>query len=91
MIIMKISLDVIFFTNISIDIALECVNDNWNFISEKCNLPKTEFLIAVRLILDSTYFVFDNIIYINRIYKQNFGTLMGSLLLLIIADLVMQN
>jgi len=54
-------------------------------LSEKCNLPKTEFLIAVRLILDFTYFVFDNII-----YKQNFDMLMDSSLSSIIADLVMQ-
>jgi len=54
-------------------------------LSEKCNLPKTEFLTAVRLILDFTYFVFDNII-----YKQNFDMLMNSPLLPIIADLVMQ-
>ena len=38
---------------------------------------------AVQFVLDSTYFTFDNII-----YKQNFGTPMGSP---IIADVVMQD
>jgi len=38
---------------------------------------------AVQFVLDSTYFTFDNII-----YKQNFGTPMGSP---IITDVVMQD
>ncbi|KAG5345358.1 GBLP protein, partial [Acromyrmex heyeri] len=67
-----ISLDVVsLFANIPTDIVLDCINDNWNFISKKCKLSKKEF--------------FDNII-----YKQNFGTPMGSPLSSIIVDLVMQ-
>jgi len=33
------------FTNIPLDMVIDCVNDIW--ISRKCNLPKTEFLTAV--------------------------------------------
>jgi len=62
---------------------MDCINDNWNYISSKCTLPKTEFLI--RLVLDSTYFIFNK-----TMYKQNYGTSMGSPLLPIIADLIMQ-
>jgi len=72
------------FTNIPLDIAIDCVNDNWNFILKKFDLPKTEFLMAVRFNLDSTYFTFNNII-----HKQNFGTPILHLSS-IIADLVKQ-
>jgi len=40
---------------------------------QKCNLLKDEFLKAVRLVLDSIYFVD------NQLYKQTFGTPMNSL------------
>ncbi|KAG5321350.1 GBLP protein, partial [Pseudoatta argentina] len=40
-----IALDVVsLFTNIPTDIVLDCINDNWNFISKKCKLSKKEFL-----------------------------------------------
>ena len=39
-----ISFDVIsLFTNILIEIALDCINENWNFISKKRNIPKGNF------------------------------------------------
>ena len=50
------------------DIAVDCVNEQWNFISKDCSLPKNELLGAIRFVLDSTFFSFDN-----KIYKQNFG------------------
>jgi len=82
-----ISLDVIsLFTNIPIDLAMECLTERWSYISPNCRIPKKEFHEAVRLILDSTFFIFDN-----QIYKQNFGTPMGSPLSPVIADIVMQN
>jgi len=82
-----ISLDVVaLFTNIPIDLALKSLENRWNFIGASCNIPKDEFLGAVRLILDSTYFSFNNLT-----YKQNFGTPMGSPLSPVIADMVMQD
>jgi len=82
-----ISLDVIsLFTNIPIDSAINSITDRWDFISTSCNIPKDEFLRAVRFVLESTYFSFDN-----QIYKQNFGTPMGSPLSPMIADIVMQD
>jgi len=78
-----ISLDVI--SLFPIDIAVDCVNEQWSFISKECSLPKNEFLGAIRFILDSTFFLFDN-----KIYKQSFGTPMGSPLSRVIANLVMR-
>jgi len=81
-----ISLDVVsLFTNIPIDLAIECIFKKWHFIANVCKINKEEFIKVVRLVLDSTFFIFDN-----RIYRQKFGTPMGSSLSPIIADLVME-
>ena len=61
------------------------INDKWNHISKKCDISKEEFLTGVHFILDSTYFSFDN-----TIYKQNFGTPMGSPLSPIVVNLVIR-
>jgi len=74
------------FTNISIELALKSVEDRWNHISLNCNIPKEEFLEAIKLILESTYFSFNN-----KIYKQKFETPMGSPLSPVIVDIVMQD
>jgi len=54
---------------------------------KNCHIPQNEFINALKLILNSTFFTFDKLI-----YKQNFGTPIGSLLLSpIISDLVMRD
>ena len=82
-----ISLDVVsLFTNVPVELAVNSIHKRWNFISKHCNIPRDEFVGAVRFVLDSTFFKFDN-----QFYKQNFGTPMGSPLSPTIADLVMQD
>lgn len=82
-----VSLDAISLSiNIPIDLAIGSFNRRWDTISEKCCISKDEFLGAIELILYSTYFTFNRLI-----YKQNFGTPMGSPLSPVIADLVMQD
>jgi len=71
------------FTNISLDLAVNYISNHWTFISD-CNIPKNEFIKIITLVLKSTYFTFNN-----YIYKQTFGTPMGSPLPLIIADLIL--
>jgi len=69
-----ISFDVIsLFTNILLDLAIESVSKRWKYIASGYSISREEFLYALRLIFDSTYFQFDG-----TIYKQNFGTPMGS-------------
>jgi len=76
------SLDVVsLFTNVLIDYVI----DHWRFISRDCCLLEEEFIKAVQFVLDSTFFVFDNVI-----YRQNYGIPMGSPLSPVIADLVMR-
>ncbi|XP_039311308.1 uncharacterized protein LOC120359073 [Solenopsis invicta] len=82
-----ISLDVVsLFTNIPIGLALESISHRWEFFRDTCSIPKQEFLTAIQLVLDSTYFSFGN-----NFYKQKFGTPMGSPLSPVIADLVMRD
>jgi len=47
---------------------------------------KQEFINAIKMILDSTFFTFNN-----KIYKQKFGTSMDSPLSPIIADIVLED
>ncbi|XP_072748549.1 uncharacterized protein [Anoplolepis gracilipes] len=81
------SLDVIsLFTNIPINLAVESISKRWQYITNNCNIPESEFLTAINLVLNSTYFVFNN-----KFYQQTFGTPMGSPLSPIIADIVLQD
>lgn len=82
-----VSLDVVsLFTNIPIEFAINSVANRWNHISSGTLIPKEEFLLGIRLILNSTFFTFNK-----RIYKQIFGTPMGSPLSPVIADMVLQD
>jgi len=67
-------------------LAIESVSKRWQLLDKQCNIPKNEFVGAVRFVLDSTFFKFDQ-----KIYKQNFDTPMGSPLSPIIEDLVIQD
>jgi len=62
------------------------INKRWQYIEKATKITRKEFNIALQFILDSTFFTFDNII-----YKQIFGTPMGSPLSPVLADLVMQD
>ena len=72
------------FTNVPVDLALNSIDTR--SISTKTNIPKEEFVVAVKFVLNSTFFIFNN-----KFYKQVFGILMGSPLSPIIADIVMQD
>lgn len=82
-----ISLDVVsLFTNVLLDLALNSINNRWSYISKITKIPKFEFTNAIKFILSSTVFNFDN-----KAYEQTFGTSMGSPLSPIVADLVLQD
>ena len=52
-----ISLDVIsLFTNVPIELVVNSIEKRWIHIKNECALPKDEFLVVVRFILNSTFF-----------------------------------
>jgi len=82
-----VSLDVIsLFTNVPTNLIFDSVSSRWNHISPNCDIPRDEFLSALKFILESSFFTFNNII-----YKQSFGTPMGSPLSPTVADIVLQD
>jgi len=82
-----ISLDVIsLFTNIPQDLAIDSIVKRWTSIEKNTNIPMEDFISAVKFVLTSTYFTFNNVI-----YRQTFGTPMGSPLSPVIAYIVMQD
>jgi len=81
-----VSLDVTsLFTNVPIDLALEILDERWVLIQRHTCLPRNEFLLAIKFVLHSTFFLFNK-----KYYRQTFGAPMGSPLSPIVADLVLQ-
>jgi len=81
------SFDVIsLFTNVPMELAVEGINKRRHHFEHATKIPMDEFLLTIKFILTSTYFTFNN-----TIYKQTYGTPMGSPLSPIIAEIVMQD
>jgi len=74
------------FTNVPLEFVYEGISNRWHLIEPNTAIPKDEFIGALRFVLESTYFTFDKIV-----YKQIFGTPMGSPLSPIVADLVLRD
>ena len=71
---------------INVPVAMDCIKDHWQFISRDYYLLKKEFIKIIQFILNSTFFVFNSVI-----YRYNYGTLISSpYLSSVIADLVMR-
>jgi len=67
-------------------LVLEIIKEKWPYIEDVTNLSLSEFILSIKFVfLQSIFFHFDN-----KIYKQTFGTSMGSPLSPIIADLILQ-
>ena len=78
------SLDVVLvFTNVSAELITESIERRWENISKNIKIPKKKFLIAIKLILESTYFLIRN--------RQVFDSPMGSPLSPIIANVVVED
>jgi len=51
------------FTNIPLDLAIDSVSKRLDNILDDYKIPKNEFILALKMILESTYFSFNNVIY----------------------------
>jgi len=60
------------FTNVPLDLAIKNIDKRWESIKRFTKIIKNEFIAAINFVL-STYFTF-----ISKIYKQTFGTPIGS-------------
>lgn len=81
-----VSLDVTaLFTNVPTDLAIEVLKSRWDEIKAHTSICCDEFLHAVKFVLESNVFSFNNIY-----YRQIFGTAMGSPISPVIANLVME-
>jgi len=84
---MLVSLDVIsLFTNVPLDLAFESISKRWTYLEHNTKVTERDFLLAIKFVLSSTYFTFNK-----KIYKQTYGTPMGSPLSPVIADVVMRD
>ncbi|XP_077282634.1 uncharacterized protein LOC143908746 [Temnothorax americanus] len=81
------SLDVTaLFTNIPKELVLEAVRKRWHYISQRTEFNLPQFLHAIELILQST-----SLCFVGQFYEQIYGNPMGSPLLPILADMVMDD
>ncbi|XP_062700032.1 uncharacterized protein LOC134284782, partial [Aedes albopictus] len=80
------SLDVVsLYTNIPVDYALRCLEERWEEIERHTNIDRSNFIETVKLVLESTFFVYQG-----EVYGQTFGVPMGSPLSPVIANVVME-
>ena len=80
------SLDVTsLYTNVPVEYAIDCLKERWNEINKYTTIDCDSFVSAVKLVLESTFFV-----YRGSTYAQTFGVPMGSPLSPVIANIAME-
>ena len=82
-----ISLDVVsLYTNIPLTLAKEVIRKKWDEIKKFTDIPLLEFLAAIDMTLNSTYFLYNE-----KYYKQIEGCAMGASISSVIAQLVLED
>jgi len=68
------SFDVVsLFINVPLDLAIQSIEKRWEYIELSTKIVKKDFIKAIKFIFSSTFFTFNN-----KIYKQTYGTPIGS-------------
>ena len=73
------------YTNIPIDLAMTVVEENWEKIKLHTKLPKEDFIYALKICLNSTFFQ-----YKDEFFQQISGVAMGGPVSAVVANLVME-
>lgn len=82
---LTLSLDVAsLFTNISLELTVEIIDDSWERIMPHTKIPKDDFIRLLEFIFHSNFFVYNG-----TFYRQRFGCPMGLSLSSVLADIVM--
>lgn len=80
-----VSFDVVsLYSNIPLELAVKTIEERWDNISPHTNIPKGRFVALLRFLFNSVFFTHNGVI-----YKQIFGSPMGSNLSPSLARLVM--
>lgn len=74
------------FTNIPKDLCIRAIEKRWTMISEHTFLSKDQFIDAVKLIINESYFKYGDTFYLQRA-----GVAMGNAISGFLADLVMED
>lgn len=80
-----VSLDVVsLFTNISLELTLHIIQEEWTLIEQHTSVPIEHFIEIIEFIFNNNYFVYND-----TYYTMVFGCPMGSCLSPILANIVM--
>lgn len=74
------------FTNVPVELVIECVRSKWEILAKNTPIPEALFIKILTFILKTSYFVF-----MGKMYIQNQGLPMGGPLSPIAADLIMDS
>ncbi|XP_055588822.1 uncharacterized protein LOC129741142 [Uranotaenia lowii] len=81
------SLDVVsLYTNIPVQDTYELIKRKWGEISRHTNIPWLDFLRALQIVLDASFFQYNG-----KMYKQIFGVGMGSPLSGVVANILLEH
>lgn len=74
------------YTNVSKNLSIQAIKKRWNKIKDKTQLTQQQFIDAIKLIIDKSYFQYGT-----NFYIQKFGLAMGNAISGFLADIVMED
>lgn len=74
------------YTNISVELAMECVQARWSEIENHCKIPQEHFCHMLKTCISSTVFQYED-----SFYQQIGGLAMGGSISAVLANIVMEH